>query len=35
MFVLFFRLIAIDMTFFQFIDWFLEQFDNYEDEEVM
>ena len=35
MFVLFFRLVAIDMTFFQFIDWFLEQFDNYEDEEVM
>ena len=31
MILLFFRLMAIDMTLFQFIDWFLEQFE--EDEE--
>ena len=33
MLLLFFRLMAIDMTLFQFIDWFLEQFEEEEEAE--
>ena len=33
--LLFFRLMAIDMTLFQFIDWFLEQFEEEEEEAQM
>lgn len=32
MLMLFFRLMTIDMSLFQFIDWFLEQFDEEDDE---
>ena len=34
MLLFFFRLMAIDMTLFQFIDWFLEQMDQEEIEEI-
>lgn len=35
MMMLFFRLMAIDMTMFQFIDWFLEQFEEEEEAEKL